>query len=62
MGTVTGTESELIDQISRNKSSTELQSEMPRPIQIRPRMYVWRSNMYENAIFYSPDEYSSVAR
>ena len=39
-----------------------LQSELPRPIKIRPRMYVRRSIMYEKAAFCSPEENSSVAR
>ena len=38
------------------------QSELPRPIKIRPRMYVWRSNMYKTTAFCSPEEYSSEAR
>ena len=38
------------------------QSELPRPIKIRPRMYVRRSIMYEKAAFCSPEENSSVAR
>ena len=38
------------------------QSELPRPIKIRPRTYVRRSIMYEKAVFCSPEEYSSVAR
>ena len=38
------------------------QSELPRPIKIRLRMYVRRSIMYEKAAFCSPEEYSSVAR
>ena len=39
-----------------------MQSELPRPIKIRPRMYVRRSIMYEKAAFCSPEENSSVAR
>ena len=38
------------------------QSELPRPIKIRPRMYVRCSIMYEKAAFYSSEEYNSVAR
>ena len=38
------------------------QSELPRPIKIRPRMYVRQSIMYEKAAFCSPEENSSVAR
>ena len=38
------------------------QLELPRPIRIRPRMYVRRSIMYEKAAFCSPEENSSVAR
>ena len=38
------------------------QSELPRPIKIRPRMYVRRSIMYEKAAFCSPEQNSSVAR
>ena len=38
------------------------QSELPRPIKIRPRMYVRRSIMYEKAAFCSPEEYCSVGR
>ena len=38
--------------------TNHMQSEMPRPIKIRPRMYVRRSIMYENAAFCSPEEYS----
>ena len=38
------------------------QSELPRPIKIRPRKYVSRSIMYEKAAFCSPEENSSVAR
>ena len=37
-------------------------SKLPRPIKIRPWMYVRRSIMYEKAAFCSPEEYSSVAR
>ena len=37
------------------------QSELPRPIKIRPRMYVKHSIMYEKAAFCSPEEYNSVA-
>ena len=38
------------------------QSELPRPIKIRHRMYVRRSIMYEKAAFCSSEENSSVAR
>ena len=38
------------------------QSELPRPIKIRPRMYVRRSIMYEKAAFCSPEENNSVAQ
>ena len=37
----------------------EKHSELPRPIfQIRPRMYVRRSIMYENATFCLPEEHA----
>ena len=39
-----------------------VQKELPRPIKIRPWMYVRCSIMYEKAAFCSPEEYSSVAR
>ena len=39
-----------------------VQSELLRPIKIRPRMYVRRSIMYEKAAVRLPEEYSSVAR
>ena len=39
-----------------------VQSELPRPVKIRPRMYVRLSIMYEKAAICSPEEYSSVAR
>ena len=38
------------------------QSELPRPIKIRPWMYVRHSIMYEKAAFCAPEENSSVAR
>ena len=38
------------------------QSELLRPIKIRPWMYVRRSIMHEKAAFCSPKEYNSVAR
>ena len=40
----------------------EAQSELPRPIKIRPGMYLYvrRSIMYEKVAFCSPEQYSSV--
>ena len=43
------------------KTHIRVQSELPRPIKIRPRMYVRRSIMYEKAAFCSSEENSSVA-
>ena len=45
-----------------NPRPPEYQSELPRPIKIKPRMYVKRSIMYENVALCSPEEYSSVTR
>ena len=50
--------------ISREMAAINVysQSELPRPIKIRTRMYERRSIMYEKATFCSPEENSSVAR
>ena len=40
-------------------TSTQIHSELPRPIfQIRPRMYVRHTIIYEIAVFCSPEEHA----
>ena len=48
--------------LRHSPSPRRRQSELPRPIKIRPRMYVRRSIVYEKAAFCSPEENSSVAQ
>ena len=53
-------ERDFMKSLSRENQAD--QSELPRPIKIRPRMYVRCSIMYEKAAFCSPEENSSEAR
>ena len=50
------------NEVCSNDDPGLAESELPRPIKIRPLMYVRRSIMYEKAAFCSPEKNSSVAR